>query len=126
MAFTDEQMNFMETTTVSREGLGKVGLDKSYYLSPLMYIEDSLNMKLQCSIQDYRFAVEMAHDEDVCPGDSSLPVIVDGILAFIYSEKLETCGFNLTTYFTYRFFPPNQEFQDKLNAFEALVTKEGV
>ena len=121
MAFTDEQMNFMETTTVSREGLGKVGLDKSYYLSPLMYIEDSVNMKLQCSIQDYRFAVEMAHDEDVCPEDASLPVIVDGILAYVCADELEKCGLDLTTYFTYRFFPPSQEFQNKLDEFETLM-----
>ena len=34
---------------------------------------------------------------------------------------LEEVGINLTTYFTYRFHPPNKEFQSKLDKFEALI-----
>ncbi len=121
---TDHQMKLLENNTISRELLRKVELDNNYYLSPLMYIEDTLGLKLNCTGQEYRHAVEMANDEDLCPEDADLKVIVDGILAFIYHDILEEVGIDLTTYFTYRFHPPSKEFQNKLNKLESLIKKE--
>ena len=118
---TDNQLEMLSTNQISRELLGKTGLDESYYLSPLMYIEDILGLTLTCTGQEYRHAVEMAHDEDLCPEDANLPVIVDGILAFVFADELEEVGIDITTYFTYRFHPPSKEFQDRINHFERLI-----
>lgn len=121
MALTDNQMLNLVENDVSLELLANNGLNDSYYISPLMYIQDTLGLQLTCSGQDYRHAVEMANDEDLCPEDASLPVIVDGVLAFIFSDLLEEAGITLNTYFTYRFHPPSREFQERLNRFESLI-----
>lgn len=121
MALTDNQMLNLVENDVSLELLANNGLNDSYYISPLMYIQDTLGLQLTCSGQEYRHAVEMANDSDLCPEDASLPVIVDGVLAFIFSDLLEEAGITLTTYFTYRFHPPSQEFQAKLDKFEVLI-----
>lgn len=121
MALTDTQLLNLIENEVSLELLAENGLNDSYYISPLMYIQDALKLKLTCSGQEYRHACEMAHDSDLCPEDASLPVIVDGILAFIYADVLEQCGINLAIYFTYRFHPPSREFQDALAEFERIV-----
>lgn len=125
MALTDQQMEMLNNNTISKDLLAAIpGLNNDYYLSPLMFIE-GLGIKLSCTGQEYRHAVEMAHDEDLCPEDSGLPVIVDGILAFIFADELAKCGINnLTIYFTYRFQPPTQEFQDALKKFDALIRGE--
>ena len=121
MALNDSQLLILCENDISRDLLSKVGLNESYYISPLMYIEDTLGLTLTCTGQEYRNAVEMANDEDLAPYDASLPVIVDGILAFIFSDLLEEAGISLTTYFTYRFHPPSKEFQEKLDKFESLI-----
>jgi hypothetical protein len=124
--FTTEEMQYMETTTVSLENLAKVGLNDSYYISPLLYIRDVLHLQLTCTIQEYRFAVECANDEDVAPHDASLPVIVDGVLAYIYADYLKAVGLDLVSYITYRFTPPSPEFQAKLDKFEQLINDNKV
>ena len=121
MALTDNQLLNLVENDVSLKLLAENGLNDSYYISPLMYIQDTLGLTLTCSGQEYRYAVEMANDSDLCPEDASLPVIVDGVLAFIFSDLLEEAGITLTTYFTYRFHPPSQEFQAKLDKFEVLI-----
>lgn len=125
MALTDKQLEKLAHNKVSLELLVNNGLNDSYYLSPLMFIQDTLGLTLSCTGQEYKHACEMAHDDDIVPQDGSLSVIVDGILAFVYADQLEKCGLDLTTYFTYRFFPPNREFQNKLDKFESLI-KEAV
>ena len=125
MALTDKEMEMLNNNTISMELIGAIpGLNKSYYISPLMFIE-GLGIKLTCTGQEYRYAVEMANDEDIAPHDASLPVIADGVLAFIFADKLEECGLNLTTYFTYRFTPPNAAFQAALDKFENII-KEAI
>ena len=121
MALTDNQLLNLVENDVSLKLLTENGLNDSYYISPLMYIQDTLGLTLTCTGQEYRYAVEMANDSDLCPEDASLPVIVDGVLAFIFSDLLEEAGITLTTYFTYRFHPPSREFQERLNRFESLV-----
>lgn len=121
MALTDNQLLNLIENDVSLKLLAENGLNDSYYISPLMYIQDTLGLTLTCSGQEYRYAVEMANDSDLCPEDASLPVIVDGVLAFIFSDLLEEAGITLTTYFTYRFHPPSREFQERLNRFESLI-----
>ena len=118
---TDVELKTLEENTISRDLLVQCGINTNTYLSPLMYIEDILELKLECTGAEWKHAVEMANDEDLCPEDASLPVIVDGILAFIYSDVLESVGLDLTTYFTYRFYPPSKEFQEKMDKFEALI-----
>ena len=126
MAFSDQDMVNMQEP-ISLEIMGRVnGLNNSYYVSPFMYIKDVLGLKLTCTAQEYRLAVEMAHDEDVAPHDASLPVIVDGILAYLYADYLEAVGLDLVSYLTYRFTPPSPEFQAKLDAFEKLINNAAV
>ena len=121
MALTDTQFKNLTENKVSLELLANNGLNDSYYISPLMYIQDTLGLQLTCSGLDYKHACEMAHDEDIVPHDGSLAVIGDGILAFVYADQLEECGMDLTTYFSYRFHPPSREFQEGLNKFESLI-----
>jgi len=121
MVFTDKEMELLNNNSISYELFAAIPqLNQDYYLSPFMFI-DGLGINLTCTGQDFRHAVEMAHDSDLCPEDASLPVIVDGVLAFIYSDLLEEVGINLLAYFTYRFHPPSREFQAKLDKFEALI-----
>ena len=122
MAFTDKEMETLANNLISLELFAQVpNLNRNYYLSPYMYIKDTLNLDITCTGQEFRYAVEMANDEDLCPADAGLPVIVDGILAFIYADLLAECGMDLTTYFTYRFHPPSREFQARLDKFESLI-----
>ena len=120
---SDQQMVDL-TQPVTPELIQSVfGLNNEYYLAPLDYITNKLHLKLPCSGQEYRHAVEMANDEDTLPADGGLDVVVDGILAYVFAEQLEACGIDLTTYFTYRFHPPSQEFQNRLDAFEDLINE---
>ena len=120
MALTNKQFENLTNNKVSFKLLSDNGLNDSYYISPLMYLH-SIDVKPSCTGAEWKHAVEMANDEDLCPEDATLPVIADGILAFLFAEKLEEVGINLTTYCTYRFHPPNKEFQSKLDKFEALI-----
>ena len=123
---TDHQMEKLNTSTVSVDVLKENGLNNDYYIKPLVFIQEKLGFTPKCSAQQYRHAVEMANDEDICPENSDMNVIVDGILAFLFSDQLEECGINLLTYFTYRFYPPSPEFQEKLDKFESLIRANGV
>jgi len=125
MAITDFQLKNLTNNPVSIELLQNNGLCDDYYIKPLVFIEDTLNIKLTCTGAEYKHFCEMANDDDINPQDGSLYVVADGILAFAYADKLEKCGLDLTTYFTYRFFPPSREFQDKLDKFKAMV-KEAI
>ena len=121
MALTNNQMELLNNNIVSRELIQTIFGNDDYYVSPLVYIEDELHLKLTCTGQEYRYAVECANDEDVAPSDVDLSVIVDGILAYIYADYLEAVGLDLVSYFTYRFYPPSKEFQEKLNSFDELI-----
>lgn len=121
MALTDSQMLNLETNFVSRELLKENGLGDDYYLKPLIFIEENLNLHLTCTGQEYRHAVEMANDEDIAPHDASIEVIADGVLAMVFADYLKAAGIDLISYFTYRFYPPSKEFQEKLDKFEELI-----
>lgn len=118
---TDNQLNNLKNNQVTLDLLNENGCSSDYYTQPLKYIQDELGFKLNCTGQEYRYAVEMANDEDICPSNSELPIIVDGVLAFINANLLAKCGLDLVTYFAYRFHPPNKAFKDKLDAFEKLI-----
>lgn len=121
MALSDSQLLKLNTNFVSEAILKNNGLDNDYYLKPLEYIRNELHLILTCTGAEYKHAVEMARDEDIMPEDARIDVIVDGILAMVYRDYLEAVGLDLITYFTYRFTPPSQEFQDKLDKFEELI-----
>lgn len=124
MAITDLQLKNLTNNTVSLELLQNNGLCMEYYTKPLIFIEDVLKLKLNCTGIEYKHFCEMAYDEDINPQDGSLRTVADGILAFVFNDLLEECGLSLISYFTYRFTPPSQEFQDKLDKFEELVKME--
>lgn len=121
MAITDSQLLDLETNTVSVNVLSRNMLYDDYYMAPFLYIRDTLHIHLCCTGAEFKHACEIAHDEDIAPHDASLEVIVDGVLAMVFSDYLEACGIDLVSYFTYRFAPPSQEFQNKLDAFEEMV-----
>ena len=125
---TNSQLHKLETTRVSENLLTECGLNSEYYIKPFLYIRNELHHILTCTGAEYKHAVEMARDEDLMPEDGGMDVIVDGILAMVYSTYLEAVGLDLITYFTYRFNPPSREFQMRLDRFEELVQshKKGV
>lgn len=121
MAITNSQLLKLETNFVSVPLLAECGLHDNYYMSPFLYIRDTLHINLSCTGAEFKHACEMAHDEDIAPHDASIETIVDGVLAMVFKDYLEACGISIVSYFTYRFQPPSQEFQDKLDAFEEMV-----
>jgi hypothetical protein len=126
MALSDSQLLNLNTNFVTEVLLKNNGLDNDYYLKPLEYIEKELGMVLVCNGMEFKNAVEIAHDEDIAPHDASMEVIVDGVLACIFSDYLEAAGLDLISYFTYRFTPPSPEFQKNLDKFEDLVNTHKV
>ncbi len=123
---SDVQLDNLKNNIVTPELLTENGLGSAYYLEPLNFIQNKLKLLLTCTGQEYKEAVEMANDEDIAPEDKNIEVIVDGVLAMIYSDYITAVGLNLITYFTYRFNPPNMEFQRRLDKFEELVNKHKV
>ena len=121
MAFTDKEMELLNNNPISLELFAQIPeLNQNYYVSPYMFIRDTLGVELTCTGQEYRLAVETANDSDVMPEWAGLPVIVDGILAVLYADLLEQVGISLLAYFTYRFHPPS-EVQARLKKFEDLI-----
>jgi hypothetical protein len=121
LPLTQTQLHNLKNNTITIQLLQQNGLDKEYYIEPLRYIEEELHHTLTCTGQEYRHAVEIANDEDITP-TSHIKIIVDGILAIIYADKLQEVGLDLLTYFRYRFNPP-QEIIDKLKQFEKQYIK---
>jgi len=117
---TDAQVLNLKTNIVNKDLLMKNGLNFDYYIQPLVFIEDKLKIKLQCTGLEYKEAVEIANDEDIAPPNSSMDVIVDGVLAYVFHDYLESVGLDLVTYFSYR-FNPGKDFLLKLGEFERLV-----
>ena len=118
---SDLQITNLENNKVDIELLKENGLNDPYYLDPLHFINDELHLVLPCTGREYKEAVETANDEDFMPEWAGVEVVVDGILAIIYSDYLDAVGIPLITYFTYRFQPPSHEFQNRLDKFKSLI-----